>query len=46
MKLMTYCDEASSVSRTITPALAQPAVFCMFSTRAVMEMSPLMAWKT
>ena len=40
MKLMTYCDEASSVSRIITPTLAQVAVFCIFNTRAVMEQSP------
>ena len=43
MKLMTYRELGSNVSRIITPALAQPAVFCIFSTRAVMEQSPVRA---
>src|ERR1035437_10134948 len=41
MKAMAYLELAASDSRIITPAFAQVAVFCTFSTLAVIEPLPL-----
>jgi len=39
-------EPASSVSRIITPAFAQPLVFCTLRTRAVMEPAPVSVFRS